>query len=226
MSRCAVVRFVFVLLVLAVAGLLTCGCNVASAVAYVATPNPVVEAEYELQDVPTVVFVDDRRNRVNPVRFRRTIADVASEDLLAEELVTDVISPRDATAAARQLDRGAQAAGVGAVGKLVGADQVIYIEMLQFTLSRDGISPDPYARCRIRVIDVANRVRRFPAADKGDSDAYMLEISLPAEKSQGLTDSRTRQQLGEMLSDEIGRRVAQLFYDHEIPAVGGNLLFR
>ena len=37
-------------------------CNIASTVAYVTAPNPVTEAEYELKDTSTVVFIDDRRN--------------------------------------------------------------------------------------------------------------------------------------------------------------------
>lgn len=202
------------------------GCNVASAVAYATTPNPVQEAEYELQDKPTVIFVDDRRNQVNPVRFRRTIADVLSEDLLEEELVSDVISPRDATAAARQLDRGSRPASVVRVGELVGAEQVIYVEMLNFSLSRDGFSPDPFANCNVRVIDVGGKKRMFPPLEKGDSKSFLLQVSLPAEKSQGLTDSRVRQFLGESLAKETGHRISQLFYDHEIPAVGANLLYR
>ena len=123
------------------AALLACsmsGCNIASTVAYITTPNPVMEAQYELKDESTVIFIDDRRSRVSPVRLRRTIGDVASEGILEEELVSDVISPRDATAAARQLDRGPKPAAISAVGKMVGADQVIYVEVIQFSLMLSG----------------------------------------------------------------------------------------
>jgi len=219
-------RLIIITLILVVPAAIITGCNIASGIVYVTTPNPVSEAKYELENRPTVVFIDDRRNQVNPVRFRREIADVASEDLIAEEVVLDVISPRDALTAARQLDRGNQPASLGRVGELVGADQVIYVEMLRFTLSRDGISPDPYASCRIRVIDIPAQKRVFPAVDGKEPDAFLLEVTLPIEKSQGLTNSRVRQQIGEALAKETGTRIAQLFYDHEIPAVGANLLYR
>lgn len=200
------------------------GCNVASTVAYITTPNPVLEAKYQLEDESTVIFIDDRRSRISPVRLRRTIGDVASEDLLKEELVTDVISPRDATAAARQLDRGPKPAGIGSVGKMVGADQVIYVEVLDFRLSRDGFSPDPYVACRVRVIDVAERKRQFP--DVEEAPSYLLEVTLPRATAQSVGDARFRQKLGEQLATETGNQIARLFYDHEVPAIGAKLLYQ
>lgn len=200
-----------------------CSCNIASTVAYVTAPNPVTEAEYELKDTSTVVFIDDRRNWVSPVRLRRIIGDTASEGLLKEELVTDVISPRDATAAARQLDRGARPAGIDRVGELVGAKQIIYVEMVGFSLTQDGMTPEPYAACRVRVIDLNEEKRMFPPVE--DSNSRLVEVSLPGTKSQGMTDSRQRQKLGELLAQETGRQVAMLFYEHSQPAVGANLLF-
>ena len=221
-----------------VAAALSGGCNIASGVAYLTTPNPVVEAQYDLRDVPTVVFVDDRRNEVNPVRFRRVVAETASQDLLNRDLVGDVISPRDADLAARQLDRGSRPIGIDRVGEAVGADQVVYVEMLRFTLSRDGLTPEPYSACRIRVVDLEEGKRTFPASAEAEryessisgttspGDAYLLEVTLPAEKSQGLTDSRILQSLNEQLAMETGRRISQLFYDHEVAAVGANLIYQ
>ena len=204
-------------------GMGMCSCNIASTVAYVTAPNPVTEAQYELKDTSTVIFIDDRRNWVSPVRLRRIIGDTASEGLLQEELVTDVISPRDATAAARQLDRGPRPAGIDRVGEMVGAKQVIYVEMVGFTLTSDGITPEPYAACRVRVIDLNEQKRTFPPVD--ESDSWLVEVSLPGVKSQGMQDSRQRQKLGELLAMETGRKVAMLFYEHSEPAVGANLIY-
>ena len=203
--------------------MMVCSCNIASTVAYVTAPNPVTEAQYELKDTSTVIFIDDRRNWVSPVRLRRIIGDTASEGLLKEELVTDVISPRDATAAARQLDRGPHPAGIDRVGELVGAKQVIYVEMVGFSLTQDGMTPEPYAACRVRVIDLNEQKRMFPRVE--DSDARLVEVTLPGTKSQGMTDSRQRQKLGELLAIETGKKVAMLFYEHSEAAIGANLLY-
>ena len=220
------IRPVNVMLSLAALGsVLMSGCNVASTVAYITTPNPVMEAQYELKNESTVIFVDDRRSQISPVRLRRTIGDVASEGLLEEEVVSDVISPRDATAAARQLDRGAKPAAISTVGRMVGADQVIYVEVIQFNLtSSDGYTPDPYASCRVRVVDLVEKKRKFP--DPEESPAHFVEVRLPGERSLSMNESRVRQELGERLATETGLQIARLFYDHEVDAIGANLLYR
>ncbi len=217
------IKLVMSVLVGIIACTMLCSCNIASTVAYVTAPNPVTEAEYELKDTSTVIFIDDRRNWVSPVRLRRIIGDTASEGLLKEEIVTDVISPRDATAAARQLDRGPRPIGIDRVGEMVGAKQIIYVEMVGFSLSQDGLSPEPYAACRVRVIDLDEQKRLYPPVD--ESNSRLVEVSLPGTKSQGMTDSRQRQKLGELLAMETGKQVAMLFYEHSQPAVGANLLF-
>ena len=154
---------ILLLLALSAFGFLGTGCNVASGVAYFVTPNPKVEAQYEIRDIPTVVFVDDRRNTVNPVRFRRLIAETASQDLLDQELVAEVFSPRDADLAARRFDRGSTPVEISRIADAVEARQIIYVEMIRFVLSRDGISPDPYASCNIRVLDLEKKKQVFPA---------------------------------------------------------------
>ena len=37
-------------------------CNIIGPIAYMATPEPTIDAEYLLDDRPTVVFVDERSN--------------------------------------------------------------------------------------------------------------------------------------------------------------------
>ena len=230
-----------ILLVLALSafGLLGTGCNIASSVAYFVTPNPSVDAQYDIKDIPTVVFVDDRRNTVNPVRFRRLIAETTSQDLLDQELVTEVYSPRDADLAARQYDRGSTPAEISRIAEAVEARQIIYVEMLQFALSRDGVSPDPFAACNIRVLNLDLRKQVFPQKTdeseigefnveqtKSGNKSYLLQVTLPSQTSQGMTDARVRQKLGEALATETGNRIAKLFYEHEIPAVGANLIYQ
>ena len=230
---------ILLLLTLSAFGLLGSGCNIASSVAYFVTPNPTVEAQYEIRDIPTIVFVDDRRNTVNPVRFRRLIAETVSQDLLDKELVKEVFSPRDADLAARKFDRGSTPVEISQIAEAVEASQIIYVEMIQFVLSRDGVSPDPYAACNIRVLDLEQKMQVFPQKTdeseigefnveqtRSGHKSYLLQVSLPSQTSQGLSDARVRQKLGESLAEETGHRIAKLFYEHEIPSVGANLIYQ
>ncbi|UCD75970.1 MAG: hypothetical protein JSV91_03425, partial [Phycisphaerales bacterium] len=57
-------------------------CNIIGPVAYLIEGPGTIEAQYELPDVTTVVYVDDRANVVNPTNLRRVIGDRTSSDLM------------------------------------------------------------------------------------------------------------------------------------------------
>src|SRR5262245_15515631 len=141
------------------------GCNIVTPAAFILSGPPTVDALYTLQDVPTVVYIDDRSNQVNPVSLRRVIGDTASEDLMVQKLVTTTISPQDAMNIAARNDRNNQIMPIEEIGKAVGAKQVIYVEMVQFADTPDGYTPRPTAACRVRVIDIENRKRVFPGPE-------------------------------------------------------------
>ena len=50
-------------------------CNLMAGASYILSEEPQQEAVFVLPDVPTVVFVDDRRNLLHPSRLRRVVAD-------------------------------------------------------------------------------------------------------------------------------------------------------
>ena len=132
-------------------------CNILTPIAIIFAPDPKVEAEYELQDRPTVVFVDDRQSLVTPTSLRRIIADRVSQDLMVKEILTTTISTTDAEAIARQGDTSGNPMPIDAIGRSVGAEQVIYIEVLEFKDRTDRFTPQPRSTCRIRVIGQSAR---------------------------------------------------------------------
>ncbi|MEE2719402.1 MAG: hypothetical protein VX727_06430, partial [Planctomycetota bacterium] len=93
------------------------GCNIVSAASFVARPEPEVLAKYELQDMPTVVFIDDRRNRISPTRLRRVIAEEATTVLMEEEVVSqhNMIPARDAISVSSKHDRAGNLLSVHAI---------------------------------------------------------------------------------------------------------------
>lgn len=197
------------------------GCNIVGPVAAVAAGPPKVEARYTLADVPTVVFVDDRENLVSPSALRRTIADRANQELMLNELVTTTINPQDAILIASRSDKASNLMDIEAIGRAVGAHQVVYVQVTQFSETPDGYTPVPTAAANVKVIDIANRQRVFPGPDM--AAGYPVK-STGAPVDPSLYASRpSRQKIYESLASQLGDQVAKLFYKHESVDLGERL---
>jgi hypothetical protein len=200
------------------------GCNIAGPVAYFVGGPPSVNAEYKLPDRPTVVFVDDRANTIgtNAPSIRRAIAEKVCEDLMVKKLVTTTISPRDAMGVVATSDRHGELMPIDAIGRAVGAEQVIYVQMLSFSGTSDGTTPRPTAVCRVRVIDVVERKRLYPSPD-GQEASRLLEVNTREVDPATLRSAASRLKVYQALADETGEQIAKLFYKHEIKELGGSL---
>jgi hypothetical protein len=196
-------------------------CNIITPIASVAAGPPTRDAEYRLGDRPTVVFVEDRANVLQRSSLRRVIGEKASEALMENKVVTRTISPQDALALARR-ETHDQPLAMDEIGRAVGAEQVVFVEMLSFHLSPDGYSPQPAASCRVKVIDVPNRQRLFPGAES-DSEWRILNVAAGEAPSSMYRDQAARRRLQDMLADEVGDQVARLFYKHTPREVGERL---
>ncbi len=194
-------------------------CNIASVVAYVTTPDPEQEAMYVLPDVPTVVFVDDRRNVLHPVRLRRVIAEQATNKLLSEKIVTTMISPRDVIRVSATNDKYNKPLPVDELGKAVDASVVIYVEMIAFGLTSDGQTANPRTTCSIRVIDVDNKTRLFPVGKQ----AFSITESMTHVSANRVTSGSEARELAEELAIKLGDSIAKVFYDHTVGRLGENL---
>ncbi len=210
--------------VCAVAAAVMCSCNILSPARFLLMGPTKTPAMYTLEDRPTVVFVDDRNNAIpiNSSRIRRRIADDVSSELMAHDLVTRTISPRDAMSLARRRDREGNLMSMEAIGQAVGAEQLIYIEMLSFRGSVDNVTTRPAAACRVKVIDVVTRTRLFPPAG-GETDwqevpVLGLPVSLELYRS-----AEGRRRIEQSLSVVIGDRIAKLFYKHIPDELGSRL---
>lgn len=199
------------------------GCNIVAPAAYIVAGTGKVDAQYELPDRKTVVFVDDRANviRFNTFATRQAIAESVTMDLMKEKILTDTIRPADAVAYARANDRYENPLAIDELGRELGAEQVIYIEMIGFTMSADGVSPRPASRCRVRVIDVENRERLFPADDS--EPGRVVDTGIREIDPVSLRDRSARLKVAHALAEKTGDAVAKLFYEHEARELGGNL---
>ena len=194
-------------------------CNIGAVAAYLTTPDPEQEALFILPNVSTVVFVDDRRNVMHPVRLRRVIAEQITNELLKRKIITTMISPRDVMRVSAANDRYNSPLPVNELGKSVGAATVIYVEMIAFGLSSDGLTANPRTTCSIRVIDVENRKRLFPE----DPAGFTVSESMQHITANRVTTSSDARELAEELAVKLGDAVAEVFYDHVIGRLGDNL---
>lgn len=200
---------------------LNAGCNIVTP-AYAIVSGPAKRpAEFVLEDRPTLVFVDDRANVLSRRNLRREIADKMSQDLMVSEALTRTISPRDGMAVALEETHG-DPMPIDAIGRAVGAEQVIYVEMQSFLLSPDGTSPMPTARCSVKVIDAANRVKLYPPVGSSD-DSRSIDVAMQPVSTEMYKSSATRRQLEDMLAQTAGTELAKLFYEHVPRELGKNL---
>jgi hypothetical protein len=179
------------------------GCNIVGPAAYLVEGPPKVDAEFKLADKPTLVFIDDRSSVVSPISLRKVIADKASQDLMINKCVKTTISSLDAMALATQRDRNNQVLTIEEIGQAMGARQVIYVEMLQFTDTPDGYTPRPMAAYRLKVIDLDEQKRIYPPEDA--LEPYRSVQAMTREVDPSMYRSRAgRLQVFEALANETG----------------------
>jgi hypothetical protein len=187
------------------------GCNIV-APAYLLIHGPEkVPAQHTLApERPTVVFIDDRGNRLPRRALRQTIGDAAQTALLKEKVVSDLIDTRGAMAASSQ-DRAGQAMSIVDIGKAVKAEIVIYATVDAFTMSSDGQTYSPVASLRVKVIDVVADKRVWPEEREG----HPLTLTFPPRTSDVPRNAAELRIAEEEVGRLVGLGLAQLFYDFE-----------
>jgi hypothetical protein len=125
-------------------------------------------------------------------------------------------------AAARGRDRDGELMSIDALGAAVGAEQVIYVSMISFQGSPDGYSPRPTASCRLKVIDVPNRVRLFPGPD-ADQPFFPVTVVSPPISPELYTSNEGRRQIESILALLLGDQIGKLFYKHVPDELGTRL---
>ncbi|MCK4871170.1 MAG: hypothetical protein KAS72_00440 [Phycisphaerales bacterium] len=189
------------------------GCNIIGPIVGVAQGRGTVEARYKLVEKPTLIYVDDRMSKLNRASLRHVISRTAGDILLKRELVEEVIDPRAAMALARQ-EQPDDPLTIEDLAIAVGAEQVVYVEIDQFGLSADGTTIQPTAYAWVKVIEVgATPARRWPEMDGG----YSLVVQLRQSGMASEIDTARRRDLQDTLAEEIGRRLAGLFFKSERP---------
>jgi hypothetical protein len=210
---------------------LQAGCNIGTPAAYALFGAGTIDAEYELAPVRTVVFVDDRANELPRTTLRTSIADKVSTDLLAEGCITSAIEPRQAITVTRKKEGSGKPMSIAAIGRELDCQQVIYVQIVEFTLQGDGeftsagsetgVGVRPTAKVSVKVIDVVNGVRTYPGGDL--TGGRELTATMREVDPNQLQSFSSRRAVEDKLALELGEQIAKLFYEHDRIEHGENL---
>ncbi len=188
------------------------GCNIAGPAFYFLHGPDKTPAVFALdKNRSTVIFIDDRTNRIPSRATRDLIGTTAEESLLAEGVVRDMVQSRKIqTVVARE--RYGKPMGIAEVGRAVDAQVIVYAWVDQFTLSTDGQTFAPTAALRIKVVDAESGQRLFPGPDT--DGWYAFSVAVPPQ--QGITPDTAalRQRSEQNLARYTGESLAKLFFEH------------
>jgi len=214
------IRFAVTALLLSAVAMLG-ACNIVGPVAYIIHGPPNVKAQHELDPkLKTVIFVDDRANRLPRRSLKNVIGQIAEEMLISKGVIPqeNMIASRSATIAASN-ETASELLSIAAIGKAVGADRVIYVMIEGFTISRDGATVQPIAGATVKVIDTAEDRRVWP----DDRQGFPVKVQLPATGAPIPLDRSGANQLQTGLAETLGVQIARVFFQYERDALSGKL---
>lgn len=202
------------------------GCNILVPVNYLLEGPGQIEAEYELRDVVTVVFIDDRKSTFPRTSLRAIVGEAITDQLVSEQAIDPsmMINARDTLALARKLESATNRVSIERIGLEAGAEQIIYVTLEGFALTLDGHTPRPTSVCRVKVLDLSIGSRVYPDASMRlgrEIQTQLREVDADAFK----TFAR-RRKVEDELANETGTAVAKLFHKHERVNLGEHLGYR
>jgi hypothetical protein len=171
-----------------------------------------VPALYEPIDQKTVIVVDDPSHQLTAVTLGDVIAAVIAREFTDNKVISDIVGT-EAVNKLRAENKDFDTWPVDRIGQAVGAKQVLYVLVSQFTLGSDGGGYfKPAAAMRVKFIDATNGRRLFPVNDQTGQPVASTMFFKKAEE-----DSRTTlTTLSRELAQRVGEDVARTFYKHEV----------
>lgn len=201
------------------------GCEALGFMATAVAPPPKVDAKYDLPDKTTLIVVDDPRNLVTSPSTLRRIASATRNVLETEEIIVvgGFIGQDELAGYREELGDRYNTTSLAALAIHLNAKQVIHAEVTGFQMELGGNVIRPAISLNVKVFDLDERRRTFPAADPETGidtgeKSYPLQSQMPAEDLTGATAARSIAVRD--LADQTGRDIARLFFDWRMPAPG------
>ena len=207
-------RLILQTLCVAILGLITCGCGAFGAVFYKLSPQPATPAEFKPANQSTLVLVENYSNPdLFEVESERLERDISS--LLADHKLFPVIPVQKL----RDLQTSSGSAfykmDIPTLAKSLGAKQIVYVELQQFTndppLGSETIRAK--ASVMVKMLDGTTGKVLWPRdSSAGHEVKYETEL---------LTDPDEHSSMQERLYQHLSYQVAKLFYETSADQVDG-----
>lgn len=193
------------------------GCVAAGALAYKLSPMPTVPAEYKLPKHDTLVFVENYQNPdLVQLAAERLERDISGE--LIDHKVAPVVAPEKLLDLRNNKGQAFHAMNIPTVGNSLGARQVIYVDLLQFS-----VEPQPgsemmkgKAQAMVKLIDAQTGRTMWPRETSAGREVKVETPYLRPEN--GATPDGVQEEMFHTLADKI----AKLFYDWQSEDVDGS----
>jgi hypothetical protein len=199
------------------------GCNFLAPVSYVVEGTGTAPAEHVLEQVPTLVFVDDQTNVLPRTVLRSNLASEISQDLQQRELIPSFVNSSDAMAMVRSRERSGQRMSMESIAREAGVTQMIFVEMETFSLTQDSWIPRPNASCLIRVLDFKNGTRVYPKDSIGELGGRRINVTMREISPDALRSASARRTQQMALVTTLSRNIVMLFRERENTELGENL---
>jgi len=181
-----------------------------------------VKAKYELPEKITLVLVDDPAEALGDPYLAQQVANQISFQLVQNKAVPATVPLNRLSELRRRLGAQYATTPIDEVGRTLDAQQVIHVEIIA---ARTGYEPGvdrPTAQARVKVIDVEQRQRLWPAPGRGGQtgpSGYSLTSKMFYRYQSDRGERGAGRDLAQRFATHIGQDVAKLFYDHE-PDIG------
>lgn len=190
------------------------GCNIAGGLFVLASGPPKIPAAFEPDSArPTVILIDDLNSVVPRSALRDRIGSVAERILLEREVFDEGAMISAASARRAALAGSAeQRLSVVDIGRMVGAEVVIWVLMTGWSLSTEPGAVSPAASAQVCLIDTLANERVWPPGER----KFPLLEELPRDvRGDVPTSIAARREIEEQLATRFGRALAQMFFEHE-----------
>lgn len=193
------------------------GCQIAGL--FGALSGDLVRAEYRLEDRPTLVMVEDPDDALGETALAGVVARSVENHLRARKVLrhSPLIDQRELHQVVLELGDDYAQAPIDRIGRLVGAEQVIHVNVHSVRLLREMGVREPVVEVEVKIIDAEHSRRLFPEAASFDATGEprpgrrivtQMDPSAARELDQG-----SQSQLMRQISERAGRDVARLFYN-------------
>ena len=201
-------------LFICVSTLFMSGCPLGAIVALFAKKDPMVSVapEYEFLAGNLLVLVDSPTERTGLSGIRPLLTSELMREIEQQDLAPTLI-PSGELAALRISTQDFSQLSIAEIGRHLSADQVLYVQVIEFSLGTLADKPagQGQARVRVSVFDALGDRRVWP---KDEPLGREVLLNTPFREPTG---QDYRQEFAEDLSNRVAQDIVKLFREHEEP---------